>query len=860
MLKLRSDYTPPSCRVLDVRLNIDIHDDHTEVTTILSLERVSSAPFLLHGRDLELRSLRIGDAIIDKADWPLSEDGLLLADLPEQVSVETVSICHPETNTALEGLYLSGGMYCTQCEPEGFRRIGFYPDRPDVMTIFTVRIEANQSFPQLLSNGNLVETGDVGSDRHFALWHDPHPKPAYLFACVVGDLDCARDSFITASQRHVDLHIYVEKGNVDLTGHAMESLKKSMKWDEERFGLEYDLDLFQIVAVSHFNMGAMENKGLNIFNSKYVLADERTATDTDLDNVESIVAHEYFHNWTGNRVTCRDWFQLTLKEGLTVYRDQFFSADMHDEGVQRAGDVSMLRAAQFPEDRSPTAHPIRPESYLEINNFYTATVYEKGAEVIRMLAGYLGREGFRRGMDLYFQRHDGQAVTCDDFVAALSDATDTDLSAFAGWYSQAGTPQLTIRRRQSGDHHLEMVLTQEIPETAAATPRDPLPIPVRLGFIGPDGRPVATRCNGEPTVLDEHVLLIDQASQTVKFEADVMVGGLTPSLLRGFSAPVILSDDLTRDERLHVMAYDSDQFNRWDAGQTLLADALIATIDGHLNVEALASGYRQILADGHLRDDFKAGMLVVPGIPVLESRMSPADPVMLHQAKQALLKTLGGALQEEIDAALCPSGRERLSSSAGGRALLNQLLILGVAAENETAISGAAAQVMDQNMTLSQGALRALINCEDQARVTALQAFHDRWQESALVMEKWFQMEAMSAVGGTIERLATLMKHPAFDGNNPNKVRAVLGAFMAGNPMRFYATDGSGYRFVASCLIDIDKRNPQVAARMVLPLTRMAAYDAERQLRMTAALQTIAAASPSSDLGEVVDKALAANE
>ncbi|MGB1921423.1 MAG: aminopeptidase N, partial [Candidatus Puniceispirillaceae bacterium] len=471
MLKLRSDYKPPSCRVLDARLNIDIHGDHTQVTTTLSLERLDSAPFLLHGRDLELQSLRIGDAIIAEADWPLTDDGLMLADLPEHVVVETVSICHPETNTALEGLYLSGGMYCTQCEPEGFRRIGFYPDRPDVMTVFTVRIEADRAFPQLLSNGNLVETGDAPNDRHYALWHDPHPKPAYLFACVVGDLDCARDSFVTASQRHVDLHIYVEKGNVGLTGHAMESLKKSMKWDEERFGLEYDLDLFQIVAVSHFNMGAMENKGLNIFNSKYVLADERTATDTDLDNVESIVAHEYFHNWTGNRVTCRDWFQLTLKEGLTVYRDQFFSADMHDEGVQRASDVSTLRAAQFPEDRSPTAHPIRPESYREINNFYTATVYEKGAEVIRMLAGYLGREGFRRGMDLYFQRHDGQAVTCDDFVAALADATATDLSAFAGWYAQAGTPHLSIVRRQLDDHCIEMTVMQDIPETAAATPR-----------------------------------------------------------------------------------------------------------------------------------------------------------------------------------------------------------------------------------------------------------------------------------------------------------------------------------------------------------------------------------------------------
>ncbi len=859
MLKLRSDYKPPSCIVLDARLDIDIYGDQTHVTTTLSLERVDNSPFLLHGRELDLQSLRIGDVIIDQADWPLTDDGLLLTDLPDQVVVEVVSICHPETNTALEGLYLSGGMYCTQCEPEGFRRIGFYPDRPDVMTTFTVCIEADRAFPQLLSNGNLIETGNLVNNRHFALWHDPHPKPAYLFACVVGDLDCSRDIFVTASRRHVDLHIYVEKGNGDLTRHAMESLKKSMKWDEDRFGLEYDLDLFQIVAVSHFNMGAMENKGLNIFNSKYVLADERTATDTDLNNVESIVAHEYFHNWTGNRVTCRDWFQLTLKEGLTVYRDQLFSADMHDEGMQRANDVGTLRAAQFPEDRSPTAHPIRPESYREINNFYTATVYEKGAEVIRMLAGYLGRGGFRLGMDLYFERHDGQAVTCDDFVAALADATDTDLSSFAGWYEQAGTPRLTIVRRQLDDHCIEMTLYQEIPETAAASARGPLPIPVRLGFIDHEGQPVATRCNDEQTMRDEHVLLIDKADQTVTFAADVMVSGLTPSLLRGFSAPVILSDDLTRAERLHLMAYDCDQFNRWDAGQTLLADVLIAAIGGKMDVAALANGYQQILADANLRDDFKAGMLVIPGIPVLESLMSPADPVALHHAKQALLKALGLALQQEIDAALSPPGRARYSSTPAGRALLNQMLILGVAAGSEAAIAGAKVQVLDENMTLSQGALRALINCDNEARATALQLFHDRWQGSALVMEKWFQMEAMSAVGGTVARLVTLMKHSAFDWNNPNKVRSVLGAFMAGNPVNFYATDGSGYKFVAACLIDIDKSNSQLAARMVLPLTRMLAYDAERQLRMTAALQTIATATPSNDLGEVVNKALAAN-
>ena len=858
MLKLRSDYQAPSCRVEEARLDINIHPDHTVVTTRLTLSRLSEAPFLLNGRDLELQALRIDGVEIDRAAWPLEEAGLVLEGQEGQAAqsvVETIAICHPETNTALEGLYLSGGMYCTQCEPEGFRRIGFFPDRPDVMTQFTVRIEADKEFPQLLSNGNLIETGDAGDGRHFALWHDPHPKPSYLFACVVGDLECAVDGFVTKSGRKVDLHIYVEKGNLDLTGHAMESLKTSMKWDEDRFGLEYDLDLFQIVAVSHFNMGAMENKGLNIFNSKYVLADKSTATDADLDNVESIVAHEYFHNWTGNRVTCRDWFQLTLKEGLTVFRDQSFSADLHDEGVQRARDVSMLRAAQFPEDRSPTAHPIRPESYREINNFYTATVYEKGAEVIRMLSGFLGRVGFRRGMDLYFERHDGQAVTCDDFVAALADANDVDLSAFSGWYSQAGTPTLKVERRASAQNGvIELFFTQSSPKTAANTRRDALPIPVRLGFLGADGAPVAMR-NGETgEAVLEHVLVVDQPQQGFQFRGPGDAASLTPSVLRGFSAPVILQDDLSRQDRLHLMAHDTDLFNRWDAAQSLLADTVISATSGDVDCAALGLGYQRILGDETLLDDFKANMLGIPGIAVLESRMSPADPVALHNARRAVQTALGTALAGDIQAAI--AHKDVHGKTAGGRALLNQLLLLGVAIGDVGAIDHAAMQVRDANMTLSQGALMALNNTDCAERSDGLKAFHDKWRDSPLVMEKWFQMEAMSSVGGTTARLAWLMQHPAFDPNNPNKIRSVLGAFMAGNPLRFYAEDGSGFQFIADNLVAIDKRNPQVAARMVLPLTRMAAYDATRQSQMKAALEAIQQAGASSDLGEVVGKAL----
>ncbi|MDC3314456.1 aminopeptidase N [Alphaproteobacteria bacterium] len=871
MLKHRSGYTPPAYLVTAANLDIQISDNQTRVTTRLELTKnpdavAGSNDMLLNGRGLELQRLSIDDVEIAKDDWPLDEAGIHLADLPHSCVVESVSVCHPETNTALEGLYLSGGMYCTQCEPEGFRRIGFYPDRPDVMAIFTVRIEADVTYPQLLSNGNLVETGTVSEGRHFAVWHDPHPKPSYLFACVAGDLECAEDSFTTASGRDVALHIYVEKGNVGLTAHAMDSLKRSMKWDEDRFGLEYDLDLFQIVAVSHFNMGAMENKGLNIFNSKFVLADMNTATDTDLHRVESIVAHEYFHNWTGNRVTCRDWFQLTLKEGLTVYRDQFFSADMHDEGVQRADDVSLLRAAQFPEDRSPTAHPIRPESYREINNFYTATVYEKGAEVIRMMAAYLGRDGFRKGMDLYFKRHDGHAVTCDDFVAALADSNDIDLSGFVRWYAQAGTPQLSVKRMTDEASAITLDFVQHVPETAAKTPRDPVPIPISLGFLDAAGQPVATSLTPNGPSADEHVILMKNAEHRQAFYAGSAMASnavLTPSLLRNFSAPVVLDDDLSANERLHVMAHDSDRFNRWDAAQTLAADAIIAeaTGGGRLDADAaaLSGAYRKVLDEANLLDAFKASMFALPGISVLESRLSHADPVALYYARRRLQTALGHSLAENIAERLTDDARQMLQVTDGGRALLNALLMLGIAASSAEAEDVAVAQVHDMNMTLSQGAVMALNNSLSSARDVGLSVFHDRWQDNALVMEKWFQMESMSVVGGTVDRLKALMQHPSFDPNNPNKLRSVLGAFMSGNPVHFYAEDGSGFDFIADCLVDIDSRNPQISARMVLPLTRMSAYDDRRKAQMSAALRRIDAAKPSNDLAEIVEKALAAN-
>ena len=877
MLKRRKNYTPPAFLVASADLDIKIYDNETIVTTKLAIapnpDSIVSTVLQLDGCAIQLKSVSVDGVQLRDDAFDLDDHCINIKGLTGRHTVETITQCHPETNTALEGMYLSNGMYCTQCEPEGFRRIGYFPDRPDVMTVFTVRIEADKRFLQLLSNGNLVETGDCGNDRHFAIWHDPHPKPSYLFAAVIGDLECAVDHFVTMSGRKVDLRIYVEKGNVDLTHHAMASLKRSMRWDEDVYGLEYDLDLFQIVAVSHFNMGAMENKGLNIFNSKFVLADPKTATDSDLQRVESIIAHEYFHNWTGNRVTCRDWFQLTLKEGLTVFRDQCFSADMHDAGIQRADDVSMLRAAQFTEDRSPTAHPIRPESYREINNFYTATVYEKGAEVIRMLAGYLGEDGFRLGTDLYFKRHDGEAVTCDDFIAALADANSVDLSAFKGWYKQAGTPVLTATRVtiENGDG-FGIAFDQKIPETAAKTPRLPLPIPVRMGLVGRNGAQVPFRLAPDTPFAEEHVLLISSKThlQPVYPETN---GEIVPSLLRNFSAPVILQDDLMPSERLQLLAHDADMFNRWDAAQTLFTDQIIAIamdpngVFDELAMLALGNSLADALANFDLLDMFKAGLLTLPAISVLESRVKPADPIALFHARRKLEAKLGRILNPKISTILAQHSKfagtstelseADMRKTAGGRALLNRLLSLAVADDDQVAIEFAAAQVHDQNMTLSQGAIAALNHCDHPARRTSLQHFHDRWREYPLVLEKWFMMESMSAVSGTIGRLKSLMNHPAFDTSNPNKLRSVLGAFTNGNPVHFYAEDGSGFEFIGECLVDIDMRNPQLAARMALPLTRFAQYAPQRQTQMRMALQVVQDQARSNDLREVVDKALA---
>ena len=853
----RADYQPPCFALDSTQLDVLIFADHARVTATLSVRRLADGPLLLNGEGLELVHLKIDGELAGAQDVTHGPDGLLLTNLGQSAEIEVASLCDPWNNKALEGLYASGPMLCTQCEPEGFRRIAFFPDRPDMMSVFRTRIEADKSFIQLLSNGNLLESGDVPDNRHYAIWEDPHPKPSYLFALVAGDLAAVRSEFVTASGRPVQLVIYVEHGNEHLANHAMASLIKSMRWDEQVYGLEYDLDLFQIVAVSHFNMGAMENKGLNIFNSKFVLADAATATDSDLDRVESIIAHEYFHNWTGNRVTCRDWFQLTLKEGLTVFRDQCFSADMHDAEVKRAEDVALLRAVQFPEETSPNAHPIRPESYAEINNFYTATVYEKGAEVIRMLHTLLGGSGFRAGMDLYFARHDGAAVTCDDFLAAMADANAADLTAFQRWYAEAGTPHLSLTRKPAeGGLRLEAVLT--IPQTHANTPREPVPVPLKLALFDQLGQPVAASVAGGPPAQEMVVLLTDQSQQIELKLADpaVRAADLVPSYLRGFSAPVQLSDDLNRQERLLLLAADTDLFARQEAGQKLATEAILARLDGQAEQaleDGLAEALAAVLQDGRLTGESKALMLALPGQAVLEAARHPADPPAIFRARRALLGQLARQMAETITAGLGSCD----TSQPAGRALQNRLLDWALAGQLAGAGDWAEKQAADPNMTLSQGALQALGQAGGAGFDRAVAAFGQRWQENALVMEKYFALIAGSPVAGTIDYCRQLMQHPAFDPDNPNKLRSVLGVF-SGNAVQFHQPGGAGYHFLAEQLADIDRRNPQLAARMATQLTRFAPYGKARQAEMVAALDGLAAGQLSPDLNEMVQKALLA--
>ncbi|WP_193170509.1 aminopeptidase N [Nisaea nitritireducens] len=871
-VKNLADYTPPTFLIDTVDLDFDLRDGETIVTAVLKGRRNpgggSAGTLELDGQDLRLVSLTLNGVSVGADGYEIAGDRLSLKAVPDAFTLEVVTAIVPEKNTALEGLYMSEGMYCTQCEAEGFRRITYFPDRPDVMAVYTTRLEADAArFPVLLSNGNLTETGDAGEGRHFAVWHDPFPKPSYLFAAVAGDLACISDSFRTTSGRDVALRIYVEHGNEHLCAHTMDSLKRSMRWDEDVFGLEYDLDLFMIVAVGHFNMGAMENKGLNIFNSKFVLADPETATDGDYERLEGIVAHEYFHNWTGNRVTCRDWFQLSLKEGLTVFRDQEFTSDMHSRGVKRVADARLLRAAQFPEDSGPTAHPIRPESYVEINNFYTVTIYEKGAEVIRMIYNLLGAESFRQGMDLYFERHDGQAVRCEDFVAAMEDASGVDLGQFRLWYSQSGTPELEVSLSHDASAKTATLKVRQIlPPTPGQRDKKPMLIPLSMALLDPAGREMPLQLRGEnaETAPASRVLSVIEQEQEFVFE-NVETPPI-PSLLRGFSAPVKLHSGLSGDEERFLFQHDSDPFARWDAGQSYLTRMLLsAAMDGRETVleATFHDAVAEILRDPSLEPAFAAELLTLPGESVLAESMRPADPDAIHRVRRAARKEIGlkhaDALQALYERLAKAYAADDMSTAAMGSRALKALVLGYLVAGGEADARALAARQASEavSMTESMAALQALNGTDCPERTAALAAFHDRWENAPLVLDKWFSLRAMSSLPGTLSEVEALLQHPKFDFGTPNRVRALIGAFVSGNPVQFHAADGSGYSFLADQIIKLDGLNPQIAARLVAPLTRWKKYDEARQRMMRECLERILRQPGlSPDVTELVTKGL----
>ncbi|NMG75250.1 aminopeptidase N [Aromatoleum diolicum] len=885
----RSDYTPLAWNVDGVDLHFALDPAATVVTSRLRCSRntqIAPAPLRLLGEDLEVLGLTVDGVEAAPGLVTQGEGWLEIALEGRSAEVGIVTRINPQSNTSLSGLYVSRGGFFTQCEAEGFRRITWFPDRPDAMTRFTVTLEADAaSCPVLLSNGNLIEQGPLAGGRHYARWEDPFPKPSYLFALVAAKLVALERRVTTASGREVLLQVWVEEGNLDRTEHAMDSLIHSMRWDEEVFGLELDLDRFMIVAVSDFNMGAMENKGLNIFNAKYVLAKPDTATDVDYEHIESVVAHEYFHNWTGNRVTCRDWFQLTLKEGLTVFRDQQFSADMlavaaGDAGaasaraVKRIDDVRVLRAVQFAEDAGPMAHPIRPDSYQEINNFYTATVYEKGAEVIRMLHTLLGAEGFRNGMDLYFSYHDGQAVTCDDFVDCMAEANGHDLDQFMRWYSQAGTPHVKAAGAyDAASRSYTLMLSQHTPPTPGQTDKQPLLIPVAVGLIGPDGRDLPLRLEGENHAgVTTRVLELSEVEQSFRF-LDVAVEPV-PSVLRGFSAPVIL--DLAEDDaRLAFrMAHDTDAFNRWDAAQRFAERViLVLTADAAagrtLAVPAdFVAAFRALLNDAALDPAFRAQAMTLPSEGYLIERMQPADPAPLRVALMHLMRALGTHLADDW-LALCRTlevtGPYRYHpTDAGRRALGNLALKYLAAAGVPEGLAWAQAQFARfGNMTEGVGALAALVQSASPAREAALGAFHARYRDDALVLDKWFALQAGAwrwdaTAAPVLERVRALMVDPAFSLANPNKVYALLGSFFRANPAEFHAADGSGYAFWADQVIALDARNPQVAARMARSLENWQRFTPALQALIRVQLERVAGATGlSPDVTEIVEKALA---
>ncbi|MCW8926147.1 MAG: aminopeptidase N [Xanthomonadales bacterium] len=870
--KYRNDYTAYPWDISHLELHFDIAAKTTIVTAemeyLLKDSAADSADLVLNGSGLKTLDIELNGKMLAADDYVIEGESLTISSAPRRSVLKTKVEIHPGANSALEGLYVSGDFLLTQCEAQGFRKITWFPDRPDVMTSYQVTLEGEKSaFPVLLCNGNQVGSGDSAGGRHWVCWQDPYPKPSYLFALVAGNLALVEDRFKTRSGRDVRLRIYVEKENLDRCEHAMQSLINAMRWDEDRFGLEYDLDIYHIVATNDFNMGAMENKSLNIFNSKYVLARPDTATDSDYQGIEGVIGHEYFHNWTGNRVTCRDWFQLTLKEGLTVFRDEEFSADMQSRAVKRIQDIRDLRSRQFPEDDGPMAHPIRPDKYVEINNFYTATVYQKGAAIIRMYHTLLGEDGFQKGMRLYFERHDGEAVTCDDFLAAMADANQRDLKRFGRWYAQSGTPRVHV-----SDHYdatgqtYTLTVRQHTPETPDQQEKQALVLPFALGLLDSNGTELAVQLAGETGIaIGTRLFVVDEEKQEFTFTG--LAEKPVPSLFRDFSAPVKIHFDYTPEQLAILIAHDSDAFTRWNAAQLMAQNAILEQCRraaeglGMVLEASLVKAWRGVLSDYDADPALLAETLKLPGEEYLADQMDVVDVDGIHRARNFIKQGLARELEDLFGRryAELNDGRAycKSASAVSRRSLKNTCLAFLLETENGESLAAAQLQASD-NMTDTLAAIQGLVLSGSAKAATALSGFEDTWGSDALVMDKWFMMQAVKPGGETLETVRKLMEHAAFSIRNPNKVRALIGVFSMLNPTGFHAPDGSGYAFLADCVIELDGLNPQVAARMATAFNRWKRYDDGRKAMMRRELQRIASKQGlSGDVAEIVKNALA---
>ena len=876
----RADYTPPDYWIDTIDLDFQIGEKATIVKANMRVRRNTdvndgSRPLALVGGEVELRRVSVGGAELAIGEFDCQGETLSIPGVPESFALETEVSIDPAANTQLSGLYASSGNLCTQCEAEGFRRITYFLDRPDVMSRYSVRIEADrEQYPILLSNGNRVDAAAPPSSsskggRHWVRWEDPFPKPSYLFALVAGKLECHRDEFTTMSGRRIPLEIWVEPKNIDKCEHAMRSLIRSMKWDEEVFGLEIDLDLYMIFVADDFNMGAMENKGLNVFNSKYVLASPATATDEDYESIEGVIAHEYFHNWTGNRVTCRDWFQLTLKEGLTVFRDQEFSSDMASRPVKRIQEVRALRSSQFAEDAGPMAHPIRPESYIEMNNFYTATVYVKGAEVIRIYHSILGAEGFRKGMDLYFERHDGQAVTCDDFRAAMADANGVDLTQLESWYLQAGTPEVVAHGEyDAANKTYSLSLSQSAAVVEGCSEPEPMLMPVRMGLLGQDGLDLPLQLQGEGSASGTtRVLQLTKADETFHFVN--VVEKPVASLFRDFSAPIKLEMERAEGELVFLMAHDSDPFNRWDAGQELAKQLILSQAAKSAAGEALSidatfvEAFRRVLNDSELDGSIKSLMLSLPGESFLAQSMEVIDPDAIHVARKFVVVELARALRADFlrvfDETTASGPYSIENAEIDRRRIHNRVLgyLNALEEAKTTALSQKQFETAD-NMTDYVSAFAFLVDLGGELRDASCASFHERWKDDPLVLDKWFAVQAASACPDTFDRVLDLVKHPDFTLGNPNRARSVLGAFGMGNQVHFHREDGKGYAFLADQVLELDGRNSQLASRIVSAFNQWKRFDEKRREVIRVQLERISShPGLSKDVTEIVGRALA---